>query len=62
MDAGIREARTDLSKLIDALRHGEEVFLTKPIVGSDTRFAKYKRLRVLRDQEEAHEKIAPAIP
>ncbi len=26
---GIREAKNTLSKLVDALRHGEEVFLTK---------------------------------
>ena len=29
MDVGIKEAKNNLSKLIDALRHGEEVFLTK---------------------------------
>jgi prevent-host-death family protein len=29
MDVGIKEAKNNLSKLIDALQHGEEVFLTK---------------------------------
>ena len=28
MEVGIREARNNLSKLVDAVRHGEEVFLT----------------------------------
>lgn len=29
MDVGIREAKNNLSKLIDALSYGEEVFLTR---------------------------------
>jgi prevent-host-death family protein len=29
MDVGIREAKNNLSKLLDAVRHGEEVFLTR---------------------------------
>jgi prevent-host-death family protein len=28
MEVGIREAKNNLSKLVDAVRHGEEVFLT----------------------------------
>ena len=29
MEVGIREAKNNLSKLVDAVRHGEEVILTK---------------------------------
>jgi prevent-host-death family protein len=29
MEVGIRDAKNSLSKLLDAVQHGEEVFLTK---------------------------------